>query len=80
MNAFLGRILHFQMYLEKNVKLVYGLWNSDPSKKILSISANILKSLKIFCYTNDQHFITGVNLSREIKLRLQTATHTAMVS
>ena len=26
--------------------------------------------------TNDEHFITGVNLSREIKLRLQTATHT----
>ena len=28
---------------------------------------------------NDEQFITGVNLSREIKLRLQTATHTAMV-
>ena len=33
----------------------------------------------ILHHTNDEQFITGVNLSREIKLRLQTATHTAMV-
>lgn len=31
-------------------------------------------------HASDETLITGVNLSREIKLRLQTATHTAMVS
>lgn len=31
-------------------------------------------------HASDENLMTSVNLSREIKLRLQTATHTAMVS
>ena len=52
----------------------FPFFNSSQSDN----STNTFNNLILY-HTNGDHFVTGVNLSREIKLRLQTATHTAMV-
>merc|ERR1719189_3173891 len=53
----------------------FPFFNSPQSDN----STNTFNDKNLILYhTNGDHFVTGVNLSREIKLRLQTATHTAM--
>jgi hypothetical protein len=53
----------------------FPFFNSSQSDN----STNTFNDKNLILYhTNGDHFVTGVNLSREIKLRLQTATHTAM--
>jgi hypothetical protein len=54
----------------------FSIFNPDLSLNNTSYERQHLLS----CHGSDENPMTGVNLSREIKLRLQTATHTAMVS
>ena len=53
-----------------------SLFNSSLNKTLVSEKQPLLYHTS----TSEENLTTGVNLSREIKLRLQTATHTAMVS
>ena len=54
----------------------FPIFNPDLSLNNTSYERQHL----LLCHASDENPMTGVNLSREIKLRLQTATHTAMVS
>ena len=62
----------------------FSLFNYDSS--LNPTTSNLLSKKQLLLYhtsttTTEENLTTGnVNLSREIKLRLQTATHTAMVS
>ena len=53
----------------------------NPGHSVEDTTNNLCQPQQLLLYhPNDENLITDVNLSREIKLRLQTATHTAMVS
>jgi hypothetical protein len=54
----------------------FSIFNQDSSLKTTTNFSELL----LYHTTTEDNLMTGVNLSREIKLRLQTATHTAMVS
>ena len=57
-----------------------SIFNDDPSSNMTSTGFVKKQHLLSYHHTSEEYLMSGVNLSREIKLRLQTATHTAMVS
>jgi len=55
-----------------------SIFNQNSSLNMTSNEFVEKQPLLSYHHSSEEHAMSGVNLSREIKLRLQTATHTAM--